>query len=305
MVAPVVTPSTLLANNQTLKLVKTSQGSRRVCGTTLRRRQSGALELKNFSWTPASGRKHNTTPTWFKADEANIREDFSQIDGCGRVRFNVGDLVLEGERFKLVTNRGLLLLSQAVLRSKNPLFRLSARRIRAYIRVADDGALTILSLELISDVEGQLVLPWRGESKKFDIQATRMQLAFHEQTLTVKVFGGSSPAQAKSRDGEFVIKMTSGTLKYSKDSVILTGNLHGRACVSGAGFLNPKDRLNVQVTSARGFVLKASDNQPIWWNGHGNSHCNYNPLEILEPKNGELELGEKLVLFDPGYGKVK
>lgn len=304
MVAPVVSPSTLLADRQTLKLVDASLGSSRVCGTTLRRRQSGALKVSNFSWIPDSGRQFSA-PTWFKADEADIREDFSQIEGCGRVRLSIGNLVLEGERFKLVTSRGLLLLSQAVIRSRNPLFRLSARRIRAHIRVSEDGSLSIVSLDLVSGIEGQLVLPWRGESKKFDIQAGRMQLQFGSEQLVITIEGGKQPAMARSRDGQFELKTDRSVLKYGSDGVDMTGDLRGHAWISGAGFLNPKDRLNIELTRASGFKLKASQNQPVWWNGQSEAECQFNPLEIIEPQNGQLELGEKLVLFDPGYGQAK
>ena len=306
MVAPFVTPSHLLSSNQSLKSVGVLVGGSQVCGSQFQKRASGALTVKKLRLSPQADQV--CSPTWFEADEALIQRDLSSIKGSGRIRLSLDDRTLEGESFTLLTEERLLLLSQVVLRSRDPMMRLSASRMRAkyhldHMNEDQSGVPVWETLELIGAVQGSLVLPWRGEGRKFDIQAGRIIFDRTQDKTNITVIGTRrEPASLKSRDGLITLTCEHGVLSYDAEEIEFKGDIEGSGHLSGAAMFAPGERTQFHVTRASAFSITTSLEEPLWWAGDAN-HCSFDRMVIHNAHCGERQLGDVLVLQDPGFAR--
>ncbi|MDF1664767.1 MAG: hypothetical protein P1V97_23610 [Planctomycetota bacterium] len=306
MVAPFVTPSHLLSSNQSLKSVGVLVGGSQICGSQFQKKASGALTVKNLRLSPQAN--HKSSPTWFEADEALICQDLSSIKGTGRIRLCLGERTLEGESFTLLTEENVLLLSQVIMRSRDPMMRLSANRMRAKYHLDqtanDESGIPILeTLELIGSVQGSIVLPWRGEGRKFDIQAGRIIFDQTQDKTHITVIGTRrEPASLKSRDGLITLTCEHGVLSYDAEEIQFTGDVEGSGHLSGAAMFSPGERTQFHVTKASAFSITTSLEEPLWWAGDAN-HCSFDRMVIHNAHCGERQLGDVLVLQDPGFAQ--
>jgi hypothetical protein len=303
MVVPIITPSNLLSSTSALKSVEGPVTGGRICGSRFRREASGALSVLKMRLSPNPTEKPGFQ-TWFEADEALIEQNLSSIKGTGRIRLGLGERTVEGESFTLLTEEKLFLLSQVVLRSRDPMLRVTANRLRAKYKLdSKTGSPMLETLELIGSVNGSVVLPWRDETQKFDVQAGRVLLDLR-QDKTIISFSGSrrDPATLKSRNGSISLSSEQGILSFDSEQIHFDGEIQGSGRLSGAALFSPDDRTEFHVTRAQSFTITASLEEPLWWAGDANS-CNFDRMVIHNAECGERLLGEVLVLQDPGFAK--
>lgn len=306
MVAPRVAPSDLLSTDPRLKLVEANIGGRQICGSRFRREASGALNIQKMRLSPGDPlQSTGSGRTWLEADEALVREDLSKIQGNGRVRLGLGELTLEGESFQLLPSEGLLLMSQVVVRSRDPMCRITANRLRAHFRIDDDEDAPIFDrLELLGNIRGRMALPWRQDSRRFELSAGRLVLDWAGQDIRVQIFGGRrSQAELRSHDGLIELRTNEGTLTRSGQELRFQGQLTGTAKVSGSSLFDPSERSHFRVTETQGFALTQSSECPVWWSGES-KECALDRLTILGARCGQRLLGEKLTLHDPGFAEA-
>jgi hypothetical protein len=303
MVVPLVSPSNLLSSNSALKIIEAQVGGGRICGSKFRREASGALTVQKLRLSPIP-EQEQSLQTWFEADEALIQQDLSSIRGNGRVRLGLGANTVEGESFALLPEENLFLLSQVVFRSREPVLRVTANRLRAKYRLdSKTGGPVLETLELIGSVQGSIVLTWRDDARKFDVNAGRVAIDMTGSKTSITISGNRrQPASLKSRDGLIAMVCEHGVLKYGAGQINFEGQLVGTGRLSGASLFDSDERTQFHVTKASAFSITASLEEPLWWAGDAN-HCTFDRMIISKAECGDRPLGTILVLQDPGFAR--
>lgn len=292
-----------LVSDSRLNLIEASIGGWRLCGASVHRNAAGALAVKKLRASPPQKSlraQHNRS--WFEADEALITSDLSQVQGGGRVRLGLGSITIEGESFTLLPEARTLLLERVCFRTRDPLVRLSAERLRARFEFEEGAeAPRVQSFELIGAVHGSLVLPWRESSLKFDVRADRLAFRNSEAQTIIDIVCEENDAELRSRDGSIEARTRGGRLTLAPNEINFDGALYGSAALSGASLLNNKERTRFHITGARGFSVTASaQDEPTWWSGETSS-CNLNRITFHDASCGERSFGRTLVFQEPGY----